>query len=86
MGYTHYYGGLTATPVVVADARRIIAASGVTICGPRGEGLPVISETNGIRLNGLAAAGEAYDLLPFEHDWSRPSIPSLVLHNRPEAI
>ena len=60
MGYTHYYRGLTATPVVVADARKIIAASGVTICGPRWEGLPDISETNGIRLNGFATAGEAY--------------------------
>ena len=60
MGYTHYYRGLTATPVVVADDRKIIDASGVTICGPRGEGLPVISETHGIRLNGFAAAGEAY--------------------------
>ncbi|BCW78292.1 hypothetical protein NicSoilC5_03110 [Arthrobacter sp. NicSoilC5] len=60
MGYTHYYRGLTATPVVVADDRKIIDASGVTICGPRGEGLPILSETHGIRLNGFAAAGEAY--------------------------
>lgn len=60
MGYTHYYRGLTATPTVVADARKIIDASGVAICGPRGEGLPVLSETHGIRLNGFAAAGEAY--------------------------
>ena len=61
MGYTHYYRGLTATLVLVAEARKIIEASDVTICGPRGEGLPVINETNGIRLNGFAAAGEAYE-------------------------
>lgn len=60
MGYTHCYRGLTATPTVVADARKIVDASGVTICGPRGEGLPVLSETHGIRLNGFTAAGEAY--------------------------
>jgi hypothetical protein len=61
MGYTHYFLGLTATPQVVADATKIIEASGVTVCGPRGEGLPVLSETHGIKLNGFAAADEAYE-------------------------
>lgn len=60
MGYTHYYRGLTATPTVVADAKKILDASGVTICGPHGEGLPILSQTDGIRLNGFAATGEAY--------------------------
>lgn len=60
MGYTHYFRGLTATPKVVTEARKIIEASGVTICGPRGEGLPVLSDTHGIKLNGSAAAREAY--------------------------
>jgi hypothetical protein len=61
MGYTHYFRGLTATPQVVADATKIIEASGVTVCGPRGEGLPVLSEARGIKLNGCAAAGEAFE-------------------------
>ncbi|MGN7149272.1 hypothetical protein ACTHQ6_09800 [Arthrobacter sp. SAFR-179] len=61
MGYTHYFHGLTATSQVVADATKIIEASGVTICGPQGEGLPLLSETHGIKLNGFAAAGEAYE-------------------------
>jgi hypothetical protein len=59
MGYTHYCGP-AAKAVVVADVRKIIDASGVTICGPRSEGLPLLSGTHGIRLNGFAAAAEAY--------------------------
>jgi hypothetical protein len=61
MGYTHYFEGLTATPEVLEDARRIIEASTVTVCGPRGQGLPILNETDGIRLNGFEAAGEAYE-------------------------
>lgn len=61
MGYTHYFPGLRATPGVIADARKIIAASSVTICGPNGEGLPATSETQGIRLNGDKAGGESYE-------------------------
>lgn len=59
MGYTHYFPDLTATPDVIADARKIIAASGVTICGPKGQGLPILDEVEGIRLNGFRVAGEA---------------------------
>jgi hypothetical protein len=61
MGYTHYFPGLTATADVIADARKIIAASSVTICGPDGQGLPILNEAEGIRLNGFEAAGEAYE-------------------------
>ncbi|MDQ0769400.1 hypothetical protein QF031_002149 [Pseudarthrobacter defluvii] len=61
MGYTHYFRGLIATPQVIAEAAKIIEASGVTVCGPRGEGLPVLIEAHGIKLNGFAAAGEAYE-------------------------
>lgn len=61
MGYTHYYPGLTAAPDVIADARKIIDASSVTICGPSGQGLPILNEVEGIRLNGFEAAGEAYE-------------------------
>lgn len=61
MGYTHYFAGLRATPEVIEDARRIIAASSVTICGPKGQGLPILNEAEGIRLNGFEAAGEAYE-------------------------
>jgi hypothetical protein len=46
MGYTHYFAGLTATPAVIADARKIIEASPVTICGPLGQGLPVLDDGN----------------------------------------
>lgn len=61
MGYTHYFPGLIATADVIADARKIIAASSVTICGPDGQGLPILNAAEGIRLNGFAAAGEAYE-------------------------
>lgn len=61
MGYTHYFEGLTATPGVLEDARRIIAATTVTVCGPQGQGLPILNEEEGIRLNGFGAAGEAYE-------------------------
>lgn len=61
MGYTHYFPGLRATSEVIEDARRIIAASSVTICGPKGQGLPLMNEAEGIRLNGFEAAGEAYE-------------------------
>lgn len=61
MGYTHYFPGLTATPEVIADALKIIEASGVTICGPKGQGLPILDEVKGIRLNGFRLAGEACD-------------------------
>ena len=61
MGYSHYFPRLRATPDVLADAAKIIAASAVTICGPNGQGLPVMTEADGIRLNGFKAAGEAYE-------------------------
>lgn len=61
MGYTHYFPGLRSTVDVLADARKIIAASPVTICGPDGQGLPILNEAEGIRLNGFGAAGEAYE-------------------------
>lgn len=61
MGYTHYYPGLATTADVIADARKIIDASAVTICGPAGQGLPIFNEAEGIRLNGFEAAGEAYE-------------------------
>ncbi|MDQ0850654.1 hypothetical protein QFZ65_002592 [Arthrobacter sp. B3I9] len=41
MGYTHYFRGLTATPVVLANAKEIIETSAVTVCGPLAEGLPL---------------------------------------------
>lgn len=61
MGYTHYFPDLTATADVIADAKLIIDASGVTICGPGGQGLPIMNEAEGIRLNGFEAAGEDYE-------------------------
>lgn len=59
MGYTHYFPGLRVAADLCADARKIVAASDTAICGPRGDGLPVISESEGIRLNGAKAAGGA---------------------------
>lgn len=61
MGYTHYFPGLRATAYVIADARKIIDASSVTICGPDGQGQPILNEAEGIRLNGFEAAGEAHE-------------------------
>lgn len=57
MSYTHYFPGLRATADVIADARKILAASATTVCGSNGQGLPVIDEADGIRLNGFEAAG-----------------------------
>jgi hypothetical protein len=63
MGYTHYFPGLRATGLRSGHRRRrkIIDASPVTICGPKGQGLPILNEADGIRLNGFEAAGEAYE-------------------------
>lgn len=61
MGYTHYFPGLAAAADIIADARKIIDASAVTICGPDGQGPPILNEEDGIRLNGFKAAGEAYE-------------------------
>lgn len=61
MGYTHYFPGPTATAEVMADARKIIDASPVTILGPKGQGLPILNEEGGIRFNGFEAAGETYE-------------------------
>lgn len=61
MGYTHYLPRLRATADVIADAKKIIDAFSLTICGPNGQGLPILNETEGIRLNGFEAAGEAYE-------------------------
>ena len=33
----------------------------MTVCGPDGQGLPILNETEGIRLNGFGAACEAYE-------------------------
>lgn len=61
MGYSHYFHGLRATAKLIQDARRLIAASAVTICGPNGYGLPVLSEKHGVRLNGDKAVGESHE-------------------------
>lgn len=61
MSYTRYFPGLAATADVIADARKIIEASAVTICGPAGQGPPILNEEAGIRLNGFKAAGKAYE-------------------------
>ncbi|MFF2318223.1 hypothetical protein ACFVTE_18385 [Arthrobacter sp. NPDC058097] len=58
-GFTHYFQGLAATADVIADARKIIDASAVTIYGPAGQGPPILNEEDGIRLNGFKAAAEA---------------------------
>lgn len=61
MDYGLYFPGLTATPEVIADAGKIIAASPVTICGRDGRVLPILNEADGVRLNGFEAAWEAYE-------------------------
>lgn len=61
MGYTHYFPDLRATADVITDARKIIDSSTVTICGPKGQGLPILNAVEGIRLNGFEAAGEAHE-------------------------
>lgn len=61
MGYTHYFPGLKATAGVIADAKLIIDASGITVCGPGGQGRPIMDEAEGILLNGFEAADEDYE-------------------------
>jgi hypothetical protein len=50
-----------ATAEVIADARKILAASGTTVCASNGQGLPVMSEAEGIRLNDSKSAGQNYE-------------------------
>jgi hypothetical protein len=76
MGYTHYFPGLTASPEVIADARKIIDASSVTICGPKGQGLPILNDAEGIRLNGLEAAGEDHETFRLQGT-TEPSYPDM---------
>jgi hypothetical protein len=56
----------------VAEARKIVAASDVTICGPQGQGPPVLTIAEGIRLNGDKATGKSYETFylksTLEHD------------------
>lgn len=40
MGHTHYFPCLAASTDIISDARKIIDASAVTICGPSGQGHP----------------------------------------------
>lgn len=61
MGYTQYSVDSTATPAVLADACSIIAASGITVCGPLGTGEPELSAEDGIWLNGSEALDEDYE-------------------------
>lgn len=61
MGHTRYFPDLRGSGAVIADARKIIETSTVTICGPDGQGLPIMNEAEGIRLNGFEAVGEAYE-------------------------
>lgn len=61
MGYTHYSKDSTATPAVIADACAIIAAAGITVCGPDGTGSPELTLEDGIWLNGSEALGEDYE-------------------------
>lgn len=61
MGCTRYFPGLKASREILADVRKIIGASSVTVCGPKGQGLPIVNDAEGIRLNGFEAAGEAHE-------------------------
>jgi hypothetical protein len=76
MGYTHYFEGLTATAEVIADAKKIIDASSVTVCGPGGQGLPWMDEKEGIWLNGFEAADEDYETF-FLRGSNEPEHPEL---------
>ena len=76
MGYTHYFEGLTATAEVIADARNIIDASPVTVCGPGGQGLPQLDAADGIWLNGFEAADEDYETF-FLRGTDEPEHPEL---------
>jgi hypothetical protein len=76
MGYTHYFEGLTATAEVIADAKKIIDATTVTICGPGGQGLPWLDEKEGIWLNGFEAADEDYETF-FLRGTDEPEHPEL---------
>jgi len=55
----------------------IIAASAVTICGPNGQGLPIMTEAEGIRLNGFEAAREAYETFHLRGS-EKPKFPGMA--------
>lgn len=76
MGSTHYFEGLTATSAVISDAKKIIDATTVTICGPGGQGLPWMDEKEGIWLNGFEAADEDYETF-FLRGTDEPEHPEL---------
>ncbi len=64
MGYTHYWTVTKASDVcfqaLVEDARRIIAATPVLICGGLGRGKPELTAST-LRFNGSEARGEDYE-------------------------
>lgn len=60
MGYTHYHRDCPVTPQIAADARKIVAASTVSICGPMGTGKPKITDSI-IALNGDASTDDDYE-------------------------
>lgn len=57
MGYTHHTIGINVTPQLASQARSIIAASDVSICGWDGTGEPEITDSV-ISLNGDESLGE----------------------------
>ncbi|CCI54675.1 hypothetical protein [Nostocoides jenkinsii] len=84
MGYTHYFHDSVATPVVVAEAEKIIAATTVPLVGNfEGTVGPRISEADGIWLDGVAPDDYETFLLPSPHNRDRHEFGSVKTGMRP---
>lgn len=60
MGYSHSWHGITPNADLAALTERMIAESGITICGPLGRGEPVITATE-IKFNGDETKDNDYE-------------------------
>lgn len=60
MGYTHYWSSIRPTAEIAEDARKLIEASGVSICSGSGHGSPILTEGL-IMLNGDVEKDEDFE-------------------------
>lgn len=61
MGYTHYFTDAVATEAVIDAATKIVATTTVALAGPMGTGKAVVSEAEGIALNGSEALDQDHE-------------------------
>lgn len=66
MGYTHYWSNVTITDQLMEDVSDFITLSDTKICGPLGEGTPIISKEE-IAINGDAEYNQGYESFIIEN-------------------